>query len=141
MMPSAVDNHGYKFVELWASRFDTSVQATQIQCDEALKDKAPLNATHRDSNGWHTTDEVLNPEVRRNLGLHAIPPQEERVLNFYDARNLGHKQGVYRIQFRSMATASTWAITHEVVGRVRLHENTAGRFFNQPVVVELMPVI
>lgn len=40
------------------------------QCDEAAADNAPENAVYKLSDGtWQTTDKIVNPEARRELGL------------------------------------------------------------------------
>ena len=60
----------YPYIYKWSGMLLSNQGWTQHEVAQAKRDKAPQNATHRNSDGtWATTDGITNTGTRLRLGL------------------------------------------------------------------------
>lgn len=60
----------YPFIVRWGQLLGSYPYYVDQQCDEAAADNAPENAVYkRDDGAWQTTDAIVNPTTRHELGL------------------------------------------------------------------------
>lgn len=138
-----MNNDDYPYIVALGRNLGSASGWVAAQCQLARRENAPHNAMSRRQDGtWSTTDDMVDPEVRKRYGLPPYSPLDKRVLDEYGAVPHGQDGlGVWDIEFPNVATAVDWAKTH-VAGpwaHVCLRSDQGGKFIGDTVVVQLLP--
>lgn len=114
-----INDHGYAYVVKWGASLGSAAGYIQVQCDLALEDGAPPDATYKGQDGaWRTTAGVISSVTRRRLGLDPLPVTAPAIMAAYDASvTFTGDDGTAFVEFTSLARAIEWAVHYKVSDR------------------------
>lgn len=97
-------NDDYPWVRAYGRAMGSYPYYVNDQVAQARADNAPQNATRRNDDGtWSTTDDIINPTMRKDMGLPPLPevPEPETVNNFpvVNAVKLPYQHGMLRERY------------------------------------------
>lgn len=69
----------YPYIVAWGALYKSSQQWVDAECQKALADGAPRNATQFEGGRWRTTDDITSAPTRVALGLEPLPAPGEEV--------------------------------------------------------------
>lgn len=115
------NDQDYPYVRAYGRAMGSFQYWIDMQVAEAREDNAPENATHRNADGtWSTTDDVINPTVRKMLGLEPLPeiPVPEfvnhlPVVNWVELPyRRGFRRGRYMVLCFADGDSYPWIVWH-----------------------------
>lgn len=115
-------NDDYPWVRAYGQAMGSFPYYINDQVQLARRDRAPQNATRRNDDGtWATTDDIVNPSMRADMGLPALPevPEPETVKHFpvLNAIKLPYQHGMLRerymvLCYRPGIEHEPWVVWH-----------------------------
>jgi len=141
-------DHGYTYIARWGRELGSAPYYIQDQCDKALRDKAPLNATFEDHGNpgtWHTTDDIVPTDTRLRLGLEPLPPTAPAVLRSYHGtlsetgtHHATTGEHTPEVRFPTLLHAARWVQDRGLTDRALLIGYSV-QAFSKPALVRLNP--
>jgi hypothetical protein len=132
-------DYGYTYIVKWGRELGSMPYYIAEQCEQAHRDKAPLNAIYKNSEGrWETTDDLANNGIRVRMGLDPLPPAHPVTLRVYDGTVIPGTEPPAKIRFPSLMAAARWASDKNLGSRVMLIAPN-GQGFSEPATVLLYP--
>lgn len=139
-MPTKDD---YPWVRIYGRAMGSFPYYIDAQVEQARADKAPQNATRRNDDGtWSTTEDIVNPTMRADMGLLPLPevPEPETVNDFpvLHAIKLPYQSGMLRERYMVLCYRQGFDQEPWVVWHVGWHDDNEwgaenGHYFTDPI--------